>query len=140
MGFCDGKCKTPYAHAMNYVEHRDKFKSLQWQQVELSSGKIDQEKCAIWMDLANKIILDYVKRTNGSTAWRTLSTVGFNYYMADPEFGFVQAKSLASNLDSVLKDFSVHVEHEEGYFVSATIVGVNKGNFVRRLLEGRSNS
>jgi trehalose 6-phosphate synthase/phosphatase len=98
----------------------------------------DGESASIWQDLALDIMQAYRTRTNGAFTWRNASTCGFSYVQADPEFGDFQAKSLTTVLEAQLRSFPVQVVRESGsVFVAPE--GVDKGAFVRRIMEGEED-
>lgn len=85
--------------------------------------------------MALSVMESYKARTNGSYTWRNAASVGFSYYMADPEFGRLQASSLTNVLKTTLRAFSVKVVHEAGTVFCAP-QGVDKGAFCARIAAG----
>ena len=88
--------------------------------------------------MALSVMESYKARTNGSYTWRNAASVGFSYYMADPEFGRLQASSLTNVLKTTLRAFSVKVVHEAGTVFCAP-QGVDKGAFCARIAAGNLN-
>lgn len=94
--------------------------------------------------MALSVMESYKVRTNGAYTWRNAASVGFSYFMTDPEFGRLQASSLTNVLKTTLRAFRVKVVHEAGTVFCAP-EGVDKGAFCARIgacniLDGRSSS
>ena len=89
--------------------------------------------------MALSVMESYKARTNGSYTWRNAASVGFSYYMADPEFGRLQASSLTNVLKTTLRAFSVKVVHEAGTVFCAP-QGVDKGAFCARIAVGNMDT
>ena len=83
-------------------------------------------------------VMESYKATNGSYTWRNAASVGFSYYMSDPEFGRLQASSLTNVLKTTVRAFPVKVVHEAGTVFCAP-QGVDKGAFCARIASGNVN-
>ncbi|CDJ29186.1 trehalose-6-phosphate synthase domain-containing protein, putative [Eimeria mitis] len=87
-----------------------------------------------WKSVAVELMLQYVKRTQGSFIENKGSALVFQYRDADPDFGQLQAKDLSSHLSELLFGYPVTVVSGKGY-VEVKLLGVNKGKAVERILQ-----
>ncbi|KAL8430647.1 hypothetical protein Efla_005132 [Eimeria flavescens] len=87
-----------------------------------------------WKSVAMEMILQYVKRTQGSFIENKGSALVFQYRDADPDFGQLQAKDLSGHLSELLFGYPVTVVSGKGY-VEVKLLGVNKGKAVEKILK-----
>ncbi|KAL8272770.1 hypothetical protein Esti_003320 [Eimeria stiedai] len=87
-----------------------------------------------WKSIAMEIILQYVKRTQGSFIENKGSALVFQYRDSDPDFGQLQAKDLSGHLSELLFGYPVTVVSGKGY-VEVKLLGVNKGKAVEKILK-----
>lgn len=88
----------------------------------------------MWKSVAMELMLQYVKRTQGSFIENKGSALVFQYRDADPDFGQLQAKDLSSHLSELLFGYPVTVVSGKGY-VEVKLLGVNKGKAVEKILK-----
>ncbi|KFG61324.1 trehalose-phosphatase [Toxoplasma gondii RUB] len=91
-----------------------------------------------WKQVAIELMLQYVKRTQGSFIENKGSALVFQYRDADPDFGSMQAKDLSNYLGELLFGYPVSVMSGKGY-VEVKLRGVNKGHAVEKVLRKLSN-
>jgi len=87
-----------------------------------------------WMELTQKIVDVYTKRTCGTYIEKKGSTILWQYKDADPEFGQMQASELQDHLEGVLKDFNIEVFAGKGY-VEVRPQGCGKDKACQHILE-----
>uniref|UniRef100_A0A6S8DJN0 Uncharacterized protein n=1 Tax=Aplanochytrium stocchinoi TaxID=215587 RepID=A0A6S8DJN0_9STRA len=87
-----------------------------------------------WQDVVVNVIMPYTGRTNGSFCWRAPSAVSFNFVLADPELGYLQADNLFLELEYVLAGMPLTVEKGKG-FVTVRLAGVTRGAAVAAILK-----
>ncbi|XP_026192293.1 probable alpha,alpha-trehalose-phosphate synthase [UDP-forming] 9 [Cyclospora cayetanensis] len=87
-----------------------------------------------WKSVAMELMLQYVKRTQGSFIENKGSALVFQYRDADPDFGQLQAKDLSSHLSELLFGYPVTVVSGKGY-VEVKLLGVNKGRAVEKIMQ-----
>lgn len=96
-------------------------------------GAMEPDPSEDWQSAARSIIQPYTERTNGSFCWSAPSAVSFNYILADPELGILQAENLFIELEMALAGLPVRIDKGKG-FVTATLAGVNRGAAVSAVI------
>ncbi|CEL98035.1 unnamed protein product [Vitrella brassicaformis CCMP3155] len=86
-----------------------------------------------WKQIAVELMMQYVKRTQGSFIENKGSALVFQYRDSDPDFGQWQAKELSNYLSELLFGYPVSVMTGKGY-VEVKLRGVNKGVAVQKVL------
>eukprot|EP00922_Rhytidocystis_sp_ex-Travisia-forbesii_P060305 GHVS01089405.1.p1 GENE.GHVS01089405.1~~GHVS01089405.1.p1 ORF type:complete len:1047 (-),score=173.86 GHVS01089405.1:125-3265(-) len=105
----------------------------QWQSM-LPAPSLESTNIETWKQIAMELMMQYVKRTQGSFVENKGSALVFQYRDADPDFGSMQAKELSNYLSEMLFGYPVTVVSGKGY-VEAKLRGINKGNAVSRMLK-----
>jgi len=91
-----------------------------------------------WMEAANvaEILEDYTWRTGGSSWSQTAVTTSWQFRMADPEFGGMQAIKLESELQGIINEKSLPVQvWRKKHTVELLPKGMDKGEAVTHILE-----
>ena len=96
-------------------------------------GAVEPDPSEDWQLAARSIIQPYTERTNGAFCWSAPSAVSFNYILADPELGVLQAENLFTELEMALAGLPVRIDKGKG-FVTATLAGVNRGAAVSAVI------
>jgi len=86
-----------------------------------------------WHVSVLSVMRQYSDRTNGAFVWRSPSAVSFNYILADPDLGKLQAATLTTELETVLALLPLTVDAGKGY-VTVRLRGVNRGTAIRELI------
>jgi trehalose-6-phosphatase len=90
-----------------------------------------------WRERAKDVMTEYTARTNGAYTRELCSSVQWCYEHADPDFGLMQARTLASELLRRLDDGTVDVRLDSVKgLVEVHLGGVNKGAAADTLLVG----
>lgn len=85
-------------------------------------------------DVVDPILKVYCTRTNGSVLRYMEQRIAWNFRSTDPEWGLLQANSLQSDLEDVLRDHSaVNIIRKKG-LLEIVPEGLNKGVVARHIL------
>lgn len=107
---------------------RDNVSSREWQH---DNVLFDWETVR---EVADPIFKVYSSRTNGSVLRYSDQSIAWNFRSTDPEWGLMQANSLHSDLEEVLRDLPVTIVRKKG-FLEIVPEGFSKGVIVRKILE-----
>ncbi|DAZ96236.1 TPA: hypothetical protein N0F65_012598 [Lagenidium giganteum] len=84
-------------------------------------------------DVVDPILKVYCTRTNGSVLRYMEQGIAWNFRSTDPEWGLMQANSLQSDLEDVLRDMPVTIVRKKG-LLEIVPEGLNKGVVAREIL------
>lgn len=84
-------------------------------------------------DAVDPILRVYCARTNGSVLRYLEQSIAWNFRSTDPEWGLMQANSLQSDLEDVLRDQPVTIIRKKG-LLEIVPEGLNKGLVARQIL------
>ncbi|KAF0683072.1 Aste57867_24852 [Aphanomyces stellatus] len=84
-------------------------------------------------EAVDPILKTYCSRTNGSTIRYMEQGIAWNFRSCDPEWGQIQANSLQTDLEEVLKDTTVSIVRKKG-LLEIVPEGLNKGVVARHIL------
>ncbi|TYZ56917.1 hypothetical protein PybrP1_001900, partial [[Pythium] brassicae (nom. inval.)] len=84
-------------------------------------------------DAVDPILRVYCARTNGSVLRYLEQSIAWNFRSTDPEWGLMQANSLQSDLEDVLRDQPVAIVRKKG-LLEIVPEGLNKGLVARQIL------
>lgn len=84
-------------------------------------------------EAVDPILKVYCTRTNGSVLRYMEQSIAWNFRSTDPEWGLLQANSLQSDLEEVLRDHPVNIIRKKG-LLEIVPEGLNKGVVARQIL------
>lgn len=84
-------------------------------------------------EAVDPILKVYCTRTNGSVLRYMEQSIAWNFRSTDPEWGLLQANSLQSDLEDVLRDQPVNIIRKKG-LLEIVPEGLNKGVVARQIL------
>lgn len=84
-------------------------------------------------EVADPILKVYCTRTNGSVLRYAQQSIAWNFRSTDPEWGLLQANSLQSDLEEVIRDLPVNIIRKKG-LLEIVPEGLNKGVIARQIL------
>ncbi|KAF1334037.1 Trehalose-phosphatase, partial [Globisporangium splendens] len=84
-------------------------------------------------EVVDPILKVYCTRTNGSVLRYMEQSIAWNFRSTDPEWGLLQANSLQSDLEEVLRDHPVNIVRKKG-LLEIVPEGLNKGVVARQIL------
>jgi trehalose 6-phosphate synthase/phosphatase len=104
---------------------------------ERSAWEVNCEPVGKWREMALRIIQNYVERTDGSFIEEKGCSIVFRHREADPDYGALQAKELASHLQILLMQHMNECEVSTGLgYIEVKPRGMGKGAAVLSLLKG----
>jgi trehalose 6-phosphate synthase/phosphatase len=104
---------------------------------ERSDWEVTYESVGKWREMSLRIIQNYVERTDGSFIEEKGCSIVFQHREADPDYGALQAKELASHLENLLMQHMNECEVSTGLgYVEVKPRGMGKGAAVLSLLKG----
>ncbi|CEG43722.1 trehalose-phosphatase [Plasmopara halstedii] len=84
-------------------------------------------------EVVDPILKVYCTRTNGSVLRYAQQSIAWNFRSTDPEWGLLQANSLQSDLEEVIRDLPVTLIRKKG-LLEIVPEGLNKGIVARQIL------
>lgn len=92
-----------------------------------------------WQEVVHQILTDYTERTPGSFIEKKMVNLTWHYRAAHPEFGALQARSMAEHLKTVSSKmpFEVLIGKKA---IELRPRGIDKGTVVKRLVAQNSNA
>ncbi|KDO20092.1 hypothetical protein SPRG_14631 [Saprolegnia parasitica CBS 223.65] len=84
-------------------------------------------------EIVDPILRTYLSRTNGSVIRYMDQGIAWNFRSTDPEWGLIQANSLQTDLEEVIKDLPITIVRKKG-LLEIVPEGLNKGVVARHIL------
>ncbi|OQR87329.1 trehalose-phosphatase [Achlya hypogyna] len=84
-------------------------------------------------EIVDPILKTYLSRTNGSVIRYMDQGIAWNFRSTDPEWGLIQANSLQTDLEEVIKDLPITIVRKKG-LLEIVPEGLNKGVVARHIL------